>query len=169
MDLLLPIALIVVGLALILIEVYLVPGFNIFGILGALTIVFAVGYAFSEGGLAFGALALVGSVAAVAGVSWFLYATGAWDRFVLSTSLRRDPGTVEREREDRKKFLGQTGVAVTPLRPTGVVEIDGERVEVSTEGEFIAAGSRVRVVAMDRRRYFVRLADNMPENMLSRG
>ncbi len=167
MDLLFPIALIVVGLALILMEVYLVPGFNIFGILGVLTILFAVGYAFSEGGAAFGVLALVGSGAAVAGVFWFLHATGAWERFVLSTSLRRDPSAVEREREVRKKFLGQYGVAVTPLRPTGVVEIDGERVEVATEGEFIASGSRVRFVAMDRRRYFVRLADNMPENMLS--
>ena len=43
-----------------------------------------------------------------------------------------------------------------------VVEIDGERIEVVTEGEYIAAGSNVRVVAMDRRRYFARL-DALPE------
>jgi membrane-bound serine protease (ClpP class) len=43
------------------------------------------------------------------------------------------------------------------------VEIESNRIEVVTEGSFIAAGSWVRVVAMDRRRFFVRLADDVEE------
>lgn len=164
----LPIALIVVGLVLIVIEVYLVPGFNVIGILGIITIIFAVGYSFAESGWPGGLIAIVGSVGATAGLFWFLYATGAWDRFVLSASLGKDTLVEEQEREHRKRYLGKLGVAITPLRPTGVVEIDGERVEVATEGEFIAAGSRVKVVAMDRRRFFVRLAESMPQNTVAR-
>lgn len=163
LDLMIPIALILVGLVLIVVEVYMVPGFNVIGILGIMMVVIAVGYAFAEAGLTGGFMALGGSVAAVGGIFWFLYATGAWDRFVLTTELTRDADDVEEEREQRKQFLGKHGTALTPLRPTGVVEIDGARLEVSTEGEFIAAGSRVRVVAMDRRRYFVSLATQTVE------
>lgn len=152
-----PIALILVGLVLIVIEVYMVPGFNVIGILGLIMIVVAVGFSFTEAGWTGGFMALGGSAVAIGGVFWFLYATGAWDRFVLTTELTSSE-TEDEEREQRKRYLGKNGVALTPLRPAGVIEIDGSRLEVSTEGEFIAAGSKVRVVAMDRRRYFVRLA-----------
>jgi membrane-bound serine protease (ClpP class) len=75
--------------------------------------------------------------------------------------------TVARESEQRARYLGKTGVALSPLRPTGIVEIDGERVEVATEGDFIAAGSRIKVVAMDRRRYFVRLDESQESEAVS--
>ena len=159
MELFLPILLILVGLGLIVAEVYLVPGFNVIGIVGFLLILFALGFGFTEHGFAGGVGLLAGTVVTGAGLFYFLWTSGAWDRFVLATSLRRDDLAEQREVEDRSRFLGQTGRAVTPLRPTGVVEIDGDRLEVVTEGEFIAAGSAVKIVAMDRRRYFVRLAD----------
>lgn len=162
MELLIPILLIIVGFALILVEVYLVPGFNVIGILGFLLIVFAIGYVFTETGILGGSLALLGSVAAGIGLFYGLWKSGAWNRFILATSLRHDDELVAREHEHRARYLGKTGVAITPLRPTGVIEIGGERIEVVTEGEYIAAGSNVRVVAMDRRRYFARL-DALPE------
>jgi membrane-bound serine protease (ClpP class) len=159
LELLIPIALVLAGLALIVAEVYLVPGFNIVGILGLVLIVFAVGYTFTESGLLGGMLTLVGTVVAGGSMFWFMWQSGAWDRFVLSTNLRQDEKVAASETEQRTRFLGREGTALTPLRPTGVVEIGDERLEVMTEGEFIAAGSRIRIVAMDRRRYFVRLAE----------
>ncbi len=122
-----------------------------------LMIVFGVGYGFSETGLVGGTLFMVGAIAAVGGTFMWLWKSGAWDRFILATNLRRDDNLIARESEDRARYLGEAGIAITPLRPTGIVEIEGRRIEVMTEGEFIAAGSDVRVVAMDRRRYFVRL------------
>ena len=166
MELILPIALILVGLLLIVIEVYLIPGFNVIGILGLLLVLSAIIIAFNEGGSLGGLAAIGGSIISVGGLFWFLYSTGAWDRFILTTSLKEAPES-EEDREQRRSYLGKKGIAITPLRPSGVVEIEGERIEVSTEGEFIAAGSDVRVVAMDRRRYFVRLAEPMSENTIS--
>lgn len=159
MELFLPILLILVGLGLIVAEVYLVPGFNVIGIIGFLMILFALGLGFTEHGFSGGIMLLAGTVVTGGAMFYLLWNTGAWDRFVLATTLRRDDMTEEREAEDRSRFLGKVGHAVTPLRPTGVVEIDGDRLEVVTEGEFIAAGSAVKIVAMDRRRYFVRLSD----------
>ncbi|MDX1741290.1 MAG: NfeD family protein [Rhodothermales bacterium] len=158
-----PIALILVGLVLILVEVYMIPGFNVIGILGIIMIIVAVGYAFAESGWTGGFMALAGSGAAVGGLFWFLYSSGAWDRFVLTAELASGASDGQEDREQRTRYLGRFGTALTPLRPSGVIEIDGTRLEVSTEGEFIAAGSKVRVVAMDRRRYFVRLASEATE------
>ena len=99
----------------------------------------------------------MGALAAGVGLFYWLWKSGAWNKFILATSLRHDDELVAREHEHRARYLGKTGIALTPLRPTGVIEVGGERIEVVTEGEFIAAGSNVRVVAMDRRRYFARL------------
>ena len=151
-----------IGFGLIVVEVYLVPGFNVVGILGFLLIVFAVGYVFTETGLLGGSLALVSTVATGAGLFYWMWKSGAWNKFILTTSLRQDDELVAREHEHRERYLGKTGTAITPLRPTGVIEVDGERIEVVTQGEFIAAGSRVRIVARDRRHYFASL-DALPE------
>lgn len=159
MELLLPIALVLLGVALIIAEVYLVPGFNIVGIIGVLIIMFAIGIAFTAAGFLGGLLTMTGSCLVTGGAVYIMWQSGAWDRFVLSTNLRKDDRLIARESEQRARYLGKSGVAVSPLRPTGVADIDGERIEVMTEGEFISAGSDIRVVAMDRRHYFVRLAD----------
>ncbi len=163
MELLIPIGIILVGLILIGLEIYFITGFNLAGITGALAVIFGIGSVFAEGGFSGGILALLLTIGVGGGMFYLMWQSGAWDRFVLATSLSADEETVARESETRSKYLGKVGQAVTPLRPTGVVEIDGERIEVVTEGEFIASGSEVRVVAMDRRRFFVRLADAVPE------
>lgn len=156
MEALIPILCILAGLLLIVVEVYLIPGFNIIGILGAAFVFFGVGYAYNESGMIGGTIALSASLCSSVLVFILLWRSGAWDRFILSATLKTDSEARSRG-EARSRYLGKAAVAVTPLRPTGVVEIEGERVEVCTEGEFIAVGSQVRIFAMDRRRFFARL------------
>ena len=157
MELLLPILLILVGAGLIVAEVYLIPGMNVVGILGAMMMLVAIGVAFVQIGYLAGFLAMVGATATTAGAFWWLYRSGAWNRFVISASLKSDEKMIARDSEQRASYLGKEGVVITPLRPTGVIEIEGERLEVVTEGDFISVGSQVKVVAMDRRKHFVRL------------
>ena len=159
MGFFLPIALILVGLGLIAVEVYLVPGFNVVGLFGFIVILFAIGYTFTESGVLGGIYVILGTAVAGGGLFYWMWTSGAWDRFVLGATIAGDDPKGDRDSEGRARYLGKTGVAVTPLRPTGVARIDDERIEVATEGDFIASGSHVRVVAMDRRRFFVRLAD----------
>jgi len=154
---LIPIAMIILGVLLIVAEVYLIPGFNVVGILGALMMLAAVAMSFMQAGVIGGIVATLSASTLTGGSLYWMWKSGAWDRFVLSSNLKTDERLVAREGEQRARYLGKVGVAVTPLRPTGVAEIDGERIEVVTEGDFISAGSQVKVVAMDRRKYFVRL------------
>ena len=154
---LIPIALIILGVLLIVAEVYLIPGLNVIGIIGALMMLFAVTLAFLQAGAVGGVSAMLGASALTGSAFWWMWKSGAWNRFILSTNLKTDEKLIAREGEQRARYLGKFGVAMTPLRPTGVAEIEGERIEVVTEGDFISAGSRVKVVAMDRRKHFVRL------------
>jgi len=46
----------------------------------------------------------------------------------------------------KNDLVGKSGVALTPLRPAGIAEIDGKRVDVMTAGAFLAKGCRVTVI-----------------------
>ena len=91
-----------------------------------------------------------------------MWRSGAWEEFILSTSMASGRQLTGSSADNRARYLGKAGSALTPLRPSGVAEIDGERVEVQTEGGFIAADSRIRVVAIDRKHIFVRLDTAAP-------
>jgi membrane-bound serine protease (ClpP class) len=54
------------------------------------------------------------------------------------------------------RWLGKKGQASSPLRPAGIAEIDGERLDVVSEGDLIDAGQFVEVTRVDGNRIVVR-------------
>ena len=54
-----------------------------------------------------------------------------------------------------KDLVGRVGVAETILRPSGILELDGDRMDVVTAGDFIEAGAKIRVVRVDGNRIVV--------------
>jgi len=46
----------------------------------------------------------------------------------------------------KEELIGKTGIAITTLRPAGIAEIDGKRVDVATAGEFIKKGETITVI-----------------------
>jgi membrane-bound serine protease (ClpP class) len=52
--------------------------------------------------------------------------------------------------------LGKSGRAVSPLRTAGIAEIEGERVDVVSDGEFIEPGAPIVVTRIDGNRIVVR-------------
>ncbi|GAB5536202.1 MAG: NfeD family protein [Rubricoccaceae bacterium] len=151
------IALFAVGLILIAIEVFVVPGFGIFGIagiamtLGALLIALVpnIGFRFpTDGEIAQATMTLAAALGltVVLGFSLARYLPRS-ERFahlVLMPSL--DAATGHTSAETAFDLVGQRGVTVTDLRPSGVVEIDGKRVQVVSQGPFVSAGSIVEVL-----------------------
>ena len=78
---------------------------------------------------------------------------------ILRSTERPEDGYVANE--DMKVFLGRTGTVITTLRPTGMAEFDGVRLNVMSSGEFIEAGTQVRIEKVDGGRILVR---TMTEN-----
>ena len=59
------------------------------------------------------------------------------------------------ETNDLNYFIGKTGAAHTPLRPAGIADLDGVRLNVVTEGDYIERGTPVRVVRVAGNRIVV--------------
>lgn len=78
----------------------------------------------------------------------------------FDAGARLEPDRIERpEGTDHgadASLVGATGLAVSDLRPGGIVDLDGQRVDAVTAGEFVSAGSPIEVVRDDRYRRVVR-------------
>ena len=88
-----------------------------------------------------------------------VFPENAWmRRLVLSAEQGPDYVTSR----DFHALLGKTGIATSYLRPAGVASIDGQRVDVLTEGDFVAAGTAVTVTRVEGARIFVAPATSLP-------
>lgn len=159
--------LLLVGLVLLAVEVFVLPGFGIAGVLGiasvGLSLVLTllslpldvswdlglVGDAIERVGTSLLLTLAVGLVALR-----FLPRTAAGRRLVLAGSTKGDAGFVSAPVES--ELLGATGTADTDLRPAGKAVVGGRRLDVVTEGEYIERGSQVRVVEAAAGRLVVR-------------
>jgi membrane-bound serine protease (ClpP class) len=74
-------------------------------------------------------------------------------KLVLATALG---GAQSTERPERPSLLGAVGKSLSPLRPAGIADIAGQRVDVVSEGEFIDPGQDIEVVREEGNRVVVK-------------
>ena len=55
--------------------------------------------------------------------------------------------------------MGREGVAVTKLRPSGMIEVDHEKIDAVTSGEFIEKDSRIKIIRVEGRKIIVKKID----------
>ncbi len=150
------VALALVGLLLILFELHVLPGHGIAGTLGALILVASVllafGLPFFVGALQALALAIVLTIA----VFWLLQRVLPENAFMKRLMFAGTQGPDYVASLDHRHLLGASGTALSFLRPAGVATFGNARVDVLTEGEFVPAGTPVRVTRVEGARIFVR-------------
>jgi membrane-bound serine protease (ClpP class) len=151
--LVLVVLLLVIGIALLGVELFVTPGFGVGGILGVLALLGGTGVAWVMLGPAWGALVVVLTVAVSTALFIAAMKTGVIKRrLVLEQSLVRGQGT---ESEELRGLVGAPGVAHSDLRPAGIAEIEGKRIDVVSDGGFLERGTPIRVVAVDGPRVVV--------------
>ena len=155
----LEVLLFLIGLILLVIEVF-VPGFGIFGISGAACILLSL---FLTLGADMGALNIMAGGVAVAIVGFlvilkYLPSSKLWNKLVLKDSEKTEVGYTSSE--DLTLLVGQIGIVLTFLRPSGTVEIADKVYDVVSEGRFIQPGAKVRVLSVNGNRIVVRTLDN---------
>lgn len=148
------IGLILIGFVLILIEIFLIPGITIAGIGGGLAILGGVFYAYKYLGPTEAAWCLGSSLVLGGILLRFVIKTRSWRRLVLDAKESGEEG-FRSTRSELEALVGKEGVAVTPLRPAGTALIEGERINVVTEGAFVERDSRVTVVEVEGNRVVV--------------
>ncbi len=153
-----------IGVVLVVLELLVIPGITVAGIAGVLALVAGLGMTLIGAGATVSAI--VGALGRVA-LSILLAMGGALAllrflpnlpfgrRLVLETGMQADVGYVSAPPSDRQ-WLGRTGTALSPLRPAGIAEIDGARVDVVSDGGFIDAGAAIEVTRVDGNRVVVR-------------
>jgi membrane-bound serine protease (ClpP class) len=156
------ITLFVVGFLLIAAEVFL-PGL-ILGSIGILCLAGSVALVFANYGTAAGLAAsfIVGGLALVGFVVWLFVFPRT---FIGRKIMLRSSQPPDRRAAEHRSLVGQTGISLTPLRPSGTARIDGKRVDVTALADFLDEGVPVEVVAADGLRVVVRLKDGLEQSV----
>lgn len=146
----------IVGMALITIELF-IPGLGIFGGLGAIALILCIVFqakTLLEGLILFLIISVIIFVLALIVARSFRKGFLYRSSLVLKNNADKDKGYVSND--DYSHLVGKQGVSLTPLRPAGMVDIDGERADVVTDGEFIKRGEQLVVTKVSGRRILVK-------------
>jgi membrane-bound ClpP family serine protease len=145
------ITLLILGACLLFLETFL-PGL-IAGIIGLICLSAAVILGYRDFGYQTGSLILAGVLVGL------VIGAGCWLKFFPNSRLAKkfiSQSSIGDLGVAKPELLNGTGVALTQLRPSGTANINGQRVDVVTEGGLIAPGTAVKVVAVEGFRIVVR-------------
>jgi membrane-bound serine protease (ClpP class) len=146
------------GLILLAVEIFVIPGFGVAGILGILMIIASLFLALvgttpfwdiQDVSIAIIQLtgALVLSFIFIAILAKYLPKTSFFSRLILAEEETVERGFVSYPPE--KELIGTIGTALTTLRPAGSAEFDGKKVDVVADWEYIEKGSKVKVIRVE--------------------
>lgn len=157
------IVLFVVGIVLIILE-FFVPG-GIVGILGLLAITGSLFLA-TDNIVHMGVSILTSIGIAIATSIIMAKVLGKrmkiFRKIVLRDSTSTESGYVSNK--NRTELIGLEGIAITPLRPSGTVLIEDERIDVVSEGSFIQKDKKVKIIKVEGSRIVVREIPDLNNN-----
>lgn len=145
------VALLILGAVLLFLETIL-PGL-IAGILGVLCLLGAILLAYRDFG------SLTGSAVLGIVVLELVIGTWAWLKFFPDSRVARkfiSQGSVGDLGVSRPELLNATGEALSQLRPSGKANLNGQQLDVVTEGDLIERGEKIKVVQVEGTRIVVR-------------
>lgn len=146
------VTLIVVGLLLVLAEVFLIPGFGVTGILGLLSMGGACFYAFYSVSKLAGMITLAVVLLLIILVVVFMLRAKTWKRMTLETNI--DSKAVESA--DRTLAAGDKGKSITRLAPMGSVRFSDDVYEAKALEGMIDPGVEVEIVLIEDNKVYVK-------------
>ena len=144
------ITLILVGLVLIFVEILLVPGVGVAGILGLLCLVGSSVYSFYYMGTTAGLIVTVVNSLLLIGLTIYVLRAKTWKRMSLETNI--DSKAVE----DAVLSVGDKGKTMTRLAPMGAARFGDNVVEVKALEGMLDPGTPVKVVLIEDNKIYVR-------------
>lgn len=142
MDIFIIILLIIGSVILFLVELFIVPGISIAGILAGVCAIFANYYAFAHVGITAGIVTLlVTAVVCIGAIVWFMRSK-TLDRI----SLKQNITSKVNRNADVHIRQGDTGITTTRLALIGYADFGGNIVEVKSTGELLDEHTPVRVI-----------------------
>lgn len=151
---LLEILLFIGGIVLLVVELY-VPGIGLFGVAGVVSIMasFFLTLGANMAALTTMTISLAAAIIIFILIVKYLPSSKLWKVLVLKDAATTANGFTSAD--DFTKYIGKIGKTLTQLRPSGIIEIDGIRLDVVSEGQFIPNGVSVRIISVSGSRIVV--------------
>ena len=155
MEWLIPIIICVLaGVILLIVEAFM-PGFGVPGISGIILLLAGVAMTWYEDGAMVG-LGTTVAVLALVGVAISVSLKSASSgRLSKSDLILNDTETPPSENADMQLLVGKEGVVKNTLRPVGTAEFDCGKLHVTSDGEYVSEGQKVRIVRVEGTQIFV--------------
>ena len=155
----LPLFLLGLGVLLLFIEIIVLPGFGAAGVPAIILICTGIGIVWSEYGWETASLYAGATVVLIIPLSilglWLAPRTRFGRTIILKTAQNSADG-FQAPPQELTALVGHSGQSLSPLRPAGVALIDGKRVDVVTNSEFIQPETEVEVIFVEGSRVVVR-------------
>ena len=147
------VVLFIIGVILILAEVFIIPGFGIAGISGIAAVLVSLFFIFPNTTIAINVLLAVVLFTMVIAVFMFkkFGSSRFWKRISLESSSKNYYSS-----SSKKDYLDQEAKTLSKLRPAGTIEINGKRIDAVSEGAFIEKDKKVKVISVSGSRVVVR-------------
>ncbi len=142
MTLTLIILFILVGLFLIWLEFFIVPGITVAGIGGTVMMLGGIYYAYANEGRTTGHLVLLASILALAVLLMVSFRGKTWKKTALETNV---DGVIEGINKEKIK-AGDEAVCISRLAPMGKIMVNGEIVEAKSKLGFIDEKVKVKII-----------------------
>jgi len=154
------IILFVIGLLLLLAEIFFIPGFGLAGIGGIAAILASIFLTFGNIVQATYSILIALGVSVIGLLLLIKYipSTRSWRKFVLSTEQKKELGYTVGTK-DLKRLTGKEGIAITPLRPSGIVEVNGKKLNALTRGEYVNSNTKIKIISVEGNKIVVEAVD----------
>jgi len=144
--------LILLGLIFLALEILVIPGVGVAGIIGFILIAVGIWQAYAGHGIVAGHLVLGGTLILTVLTLWLSLRGKTWKKISLSTNIDSKVNVID---ENIIK-PGDTGKTISRLAPMGKAQINGEFYEVSTHGDFIDQQTEITVLKIDHNKIIVK-------------
>lgn len=149
-----------IGVILLVLEIFVIPGFGIAGFLGISMVIFSlgaalignIGFSFPDATVISGAvwtmvITLVLGIVLIYSLSQYMPQSTSINRMILNEVTGHGSGFNVDEAAASMNLVGQEVIALTSLRPSGTVKLGDRRIDVVTDGDFVDKGTSVKIVS----------------------
>lgn len=159
-----------IGLSLLVVEVFVLPGTGIAGVLGGIFVLSSIlmtllynqwfDFTFTPPGNLSSAslsllLTLIGSIVLIGFLGTRTGDSPWFKRIALQDTQNTSEGFTVKDKE-AEPLISREAEAITDLKISGMIEVDGRRWDAITNGEFIEAGSRVKIIGQQTHYFIVK-------------
>lgn len=147
------IILILVGLLFLILEVVVIPGTTVVGIVGFVLMIVAVWQTYVVYGSTSGHLVLGGTLVLTLVGLRFALRSKTWDKVMLKSNIDSRANVIP----EGSVKVGDVGKSISRIVPTGKALINDEYFEVCSSGEFIDPENDIEVVKIEHNKIFVKI------------